>query len=292
MGDNQYCCKPRYAGAFASRAKCDKDKYKHDFTSDFARQQGKTYDVHTCKAIVNPTPEPTPSPTLAPTLSPTTPEPTSAPTPDPESLTDITDKFAPANKIIRRPRRQMEHHIIGESSYMCCCHNAGSIVRNNAGSEDPGIKCELVDTRSPKVYMTKSGCGGLMGYGWHSWTTMASMSKYNDFENVGKCVVPFKQAHWAEGTEPVAPTSEPTAEPTEAPTEEPTEDVVEGEDTEESTDQLTEDGEVEFVEAVDETPDEPTEEVVDETAGEEDEDVDLNASEEGQNNDEGSDDNH
>jgi len=95
---------------------------------------------------------------------------------DANEIRDLTSKFSPDKK---------EWKSDNGHSYLCCCQSAETT--------DPSIKCELVDTKTTPVYKYKSGCGGLKGDGFHSWSSMATISKYSSFKNVGKCVVPRNQ---------------------------------------------------------------------------------------------------
>lgn len=111
-----------------------------------------------------------PVPTPAPTP---TPVPTPDPVRDPNELVDITDVYRPDFATVK----------LGDDiTYRCCC-------RTNDASTD--VTCAVRDDKARKAILFKSGCGGLMGKGWHGWHDISDRSKYEKFPHADMCVVPF-----------------------------------------------------------------------------------------------------
>lgn len=62
--------------------------------------------------------------------------------------------------------------------YRCCCRKVA----------DQSIRCTLTNMQKTKKLFYKSGCGGAMGDGYHSWDSK-EMGKYKSLEGAGRCMV-------------------------------------------------------------------------------------------------------
>jgi len=94
---------------------------------------------------------------------------------NPNELMDVTDAFAPDFTIVK---------LSDDITYRCCCQ------RNEDESD---VTCVLADDAGRKVIGWKSGCGGLMGKGWHSWYKLKERDGFQNFANANKCVVPHSK---------------------------------------------------------------------------------------------------